>query len=358
MKQPNGGSGDHLGRRGFLAAVAVSPLLLSGCFGGAASQGSADTGNFPVTIPHLFGETTVTKVPTRIATLGFASQDACVELGVVPVGVPAYEARGFGTSLWFGKAITSMNAVMPAQYREVDGPPYDSLKSLKPDLILAVNSGITRNEYDTLSKIAPVIAYPGTPFGTDWRTTTLTVGKAIGRSQAAKELVANIEKEIAKAKSSYSDLAGSSFLYLGASSVPGADFEVYDENSNPVRILEDFGVVPSPSLDKVKAQGKRQIVRYGVSPLLWESRRGGELQADIDVVAVNMSERADIAKNGVLDVLPAAKRNSLAVVQNSDDALALLEASPLGVKWVLWTVMPELARAAYQAKHGSGAAGS
>lgn len=358
MKQPTGGPGDHLGRRGFLAAVAVSPLLLSGCLGGAASKGSADTGNFPVTIPHVFGETTVAKAPTRIATLGFASQDACVELGVVPVGIPAYEARGFGPSLWFGKAITSMNAVMPTQYREVDGPPYESLKSLKPDLILAVNSGISRADYDALSKIAPVVAYPGTPFGTDWRTTTLTVGTAIGRPQAAKDLVAKIEKDIAKAKSSYSDLVGSSFLYLGASSVPGADFVVYDENSNPVRILEDFGVVPSPALDKVKAQGKRQAVREGVGPLLWESRRGGELQADIAVVALNMSERADIAKNGVLDALPAAKRKSLAVVQNSDDALALLEASPLGVKWVLWTVMPELARSAYQTKHGSAASGS
>ncbi|WP_427171568.1 ABC transporter substrate-binding protein [Arthrobacter sp. 92] len=350
MQENTSGSDKRVGRRSFLiAAAAISPLLLSGCVRQQGGPGSAESGTFPVTLPHAFGSTTVQAAPTRIATLGYASQDVCIELGVVPAGVPQYELRGFGTSLWFNKAVTAMNAVMPAQYRDAEEPPYEELKSLKPDLILAVNSGISREEYDRLTEIAPVVAYPGKPFGTDWRTTTTTVGKAIGKPQAAQDLIASVEEGISKARSSYTDLNGSSFIYLGASQAPGADFEVYDEDSNQVRILKDFGVVPSPVMAKVVAEGSRKKVKAGTGPVLWESRRAGELQADIDVVAV-FSDKQAILKDGVLNGLPGAKHDSLVLVRTSDDALALVEASPLGVKWVTWTVLPELARAAYEAK--------
>lgn len=354
MQENQSGSGKRLGRRSFLmAAVAASPLFLSGCVGSAGGVSpAAEAGAFPVTVTHAFGSTTITTAPTRIATLGYASQDVCIELGVVPVGVPQYELRGFGTSLWFNKAVTAMNAVMPSQYRDHDEVPYEELKALKPDVILAVNSGISRAEYDRLTEIAPVVAYPGQPFGTDWRTTTTTVGKVIGRPQQAAELIASVEAGIAEAKSSYTDLEGSTFVYLGASQASGADFEVYDKDSNQVRILEDFGVVLSPVMDKVTAEGERKRVEAGTGPILWESRRAGELEADMNVVAV-VSNKQAIVESEILDGLPGAKHNSLVVVQTSDDALALVEASPLGVKWATLTVLPELARAAYEAHKGA-----
>ena len=351
MQKNQSGSGKRLGRRSFLlAAAAASPLILSGCAGSAGGQSrAAESGSFPVTLAHAFGSTTITAEPTRIATLGYASHDVCIELGVVPVGVPQYELRGFGTSLWFNKAVTAMNAVMPVQYRDSDEPPYEELEKLKPDVILAVNSGLSQEEYDKLTEIAPVVAFPGQPFGTDWRTTTTTVGTVIGRPKRALELVAAVEAGIAEAKSSYTDLEGSTFVYLGASQAPGADFEVYDEDSNQVRILKDFGVLLSPVMEKVMTEGSRKRVDEGSGPVLWESRRAGELDADINVVAV-VSDKKAILKDEVLDGLPGAKRNSLVLVKTSDDALALVEASPLGVKWATLTVLPELARAAYEAK--------
>lgn len=353
MQENQSGSGKRLGRRSFLlAAAAASPLILSGCVGATGGRSrAAETGSFPVTLAHALGSTTITAVPARIATLGYASHDVCLELGIVPVGVPQYELRGFGTSLWFNKALTEMNAVMPAQYRDTDEPPYDELTKLKPDLILAVNSGISQKEYDRLTKIAPVVAYPKQPFGTDWRTTTTTVGAALGQPKRASEVVAAVEAGIAKAKGSYSDLEGRTFVYLGASQAPGADFEVYDQDSNQVRILKDFGVVPSSVMAKVLAEAKRKTVERGSGPLLWESRRAGELDADIDVAAVTADKKA-VLEDGVLNGLPGARRNSLVLLKTSDDALALVEASPLGVKWATRTVLPELARAGYEAnKH-------
>jgi iron complex transport system substrate-binding protein len=350
MQEHMSGSAKSMGRRSFLIAAAASPLLLSGCLGqpdGPSGQG--ETSTFPVTLTHSFGSTTIKAAPKRIATLGYASQDVCIALGVVPAAVPQYELRGFGVSLWFNKAVTAMNAVMPAQYRDSEEPPLKELESLKPDLILAVNSGLTREQYDELSEIAPVVAYPGTPFGTDWRTTTTMVGAAIGKPQGAQRLIEEVEEGITKARSSYDVLDGSTFLYLGASLAPGADFEVYDDESNPVRILKDFGVVPAPVLAKVVEEGKRKRVEAGTGPVLWEARRARELEADINVVSV-ISDKKIILKDGVLDALPGAQRDALVLVKTSDDALALVEASPLGVKWATLTVLPELARAAYETK--------
>jgi iron complex transport system substrate-binding protein len=353
MQDHHSGSGKHLGRRSFLlAAAAVSPLIMSACGGsGSGKSARVETGAFPVSLPHAFGSTTITATPARVATLGYASHDVCLELGLVPVGVPQYELRGFGTSLWFNKALTEMNAVMPAQYRDTEEPPYDELTKLKPDLILAVNSGISQKEYDRLTEIAPVVAYPKQPFGTDWRTTTTMVGAALGQPKRAAEVVAAVESGIASAKGSYTELEGRTFVYLGASQAPGADFEVYDEDSNQARILKDFGVVPSPVMPKVLAEAKRKTVVAGAGPLLWESRRAGELTAEIDVVAV-AGDPKKILEDDILDGLPGARKNSLVLLKTSDDALALVEASPLGVKWATRTVLPELARAGYEARKG------
>ena len=354
MTENTARSGNPLGRRSFLFAMAgVAPAFLSACAGsGANAVPKAEQGAFPVTLAHAFGSTTLTTAPQRIATLGYASHDVCIELGVLPVGVPQYELRGFGTSLWFNKAVTEMNAVMPQQYRDIDQPPYGQLEQLKPDLILAVNSDITKEQYQRLNEIAPVVAYPKAPLNTDWRTTTTMVGSALGQPKRAAELVASVEQGIAKAKASYSGLEGSTFVYLAANQAPGADFEVYDADSNQARILRDFGVSPSPALSVVSGAGNRKTNKTDAGSWLWDSRRAADLQADIDVVAVSGDKDA-MVESRVLDSLPGAKRNALVLLKTSDDALALVEASPLGVKWATLTVLPELARASYETKKGS-----
>ncbi|MEV7637512.1 ABC transporter substrate-binding protein [Pseudarthrobacter enclensis] len=351
MQDSTSREGTGIKRRSLLTALAVSPLVLAGCMANQGKQsGPGEMSAFPVTVDHAFGSTKIDAAPQRIATIGYASHDACIALGVVPVGVPQYEERGFGTSLWFNKAVTSMNAATPGQYRVGKDLPLDELEDLKPDVILAVNSGITRKQYEELSRIAPVVAYPGEPFGTDWRTTTTTVGTVLGKPQAAQDLVRDVADGITKAKSSYDDLAGSTFLYMAASTAPGADFEVYGPDTNQVRILEEYGIVPAPVLQEVVSAGKRRKVETGPAPYLWESRRAGELVADIYVVAVG--DKDNIIKDGILDGLPGAQRGSLALLKNSDDALTLAEASPLGIKWATWTVLPELARSAYLANSG------
>ena len=45
-------------------------------------------------------------------------------------------------------------------FDETDGIDFEAVADTQPDVILASYSGLTQEEYDTLSKIAPVVAYP------------------------------------------------------------------------------------------------------------------------------------------------------------------------------------------------------
>ena len=176
-------------------AVSLGALALTGCSTGSTDDDAATTTTkaeadaFPVTIKHAFGETTIEKAPTRVATLGWTDQDMAVALGVVPVGATkmTWGGNATGSSDWFDAKVKKLGAKAPARYDDTDGIPFDEIAKTSPDLILATNSGITKEDYAKLTKIAPVVAYPGSPWVTPWRTSLETVGKALGRSDGGEE---------------------------------------------------------------------------------------------------------------------------------------------------------------------------
>lgn len=74
----------------------------------------------------------------------------------------------------------------------------DAIVKLKPDLVLAPQSGLTQAQFDTLSALAPTAAYPGKPWTTGWSEQIGIIGKALGESQAASGLVDTITKQLAR----------------------------------------------------------------------------------------------------------------------------------------------------------------
>ena len=55
------------------------------------------------------------------------------------------------------------------QWDDGEAPPYEELIEAAPDVILAPYSGITEEQYELLSEIAPTVAYPDGPWTTPWR---------------------------------------------------------------------------------------------------------------------------------------------------------------------------------------------
>lgn len=78
-----------------------------------------------------------------------------------------------------------------------DGLAFEQIAALQPDLILAlyVPSGLTQEDYNRLSQIAPTVAPPAgeTEGGISWQDLTRTVGLAVGQPDEAERIVADVE---------------------------------------------------------------------------------------------------------------------------------------------------------------------
>ncbi|PJF38194.1 MAG: ABC transporter substrate-binding protein, partial [Phototrophicales bacterium] len=161
-------------------------LITLGAIGGSAFQPTLaqDSSVFPVTIEHKFGSTTITKKPERIVVLGYTEQDIYFALGEKPVAVREWFGEvPHGIFPWAVEAAGDAEPiVLNMPYGSLN---YEAILELQPDLISAVDAGITQEEYERLSQIAPTLAQTDDyiDFGTPWQEATRLIGKAIGKSE-------------------------------------------------------------------------------------------------------------------------------------------------------------------------------
>ena len=101
-------------------------------------------------------------------------------------------------------------AKLPAVLSQTDGVEIEKVAAQRPDLILAIYSGLTKKDYDTLSKIAPVVAQPkgAVDYGSSWQQETLMTGRAVGKPQQARQLAKETAKLIAEAAAEHPEFKG------------------------------------------------------------------------------------------------------------------------------------------------------
>jgi len=185
--------------------------------------------SFPVTIKHAHGETVIPAAPQRVVTWGWSSSEAAIALGTVPVGFPTFRSEGLDLDVvpWVQEAINAAGVDQPVYLDNAASPPIEQIAALKPDLILAVYSGITEDEYKLLSQIAPVVAYPTTPWTASWQETITIVGEALGKADEGRAMVAELEQFIKDEAAKHPVLAGTSAVtmidYNGAAAIHSAD---------------------------------------------------------------------------------------------------------------------------------------
>ncbi len=337
---------------GLLTSVAALGMGLAGCSTGAVGESDsqkaqASVDAFPVTVKHIYGETVIKSVPQRVATVSWANDDIAIALGVVPVGMPRNEYGGnekFSTA-WKDAALEKAGAAIgsekaPAQYSEDDGINFTEIAKTTPDLILAAYSGLSQEDYDKLSKIAPVIAFPETAYGTSWQDSTTMIGAALGKSAAAKDLIATTEKTITDQAKKYPQIAGKTFIYGNLQPGKGEGVNVYLSGDNRPKFLSSIGMILAPVVVKAE-KGVKDFF------LLWSAEKANELDSDVFISWVPDSQTKEaIAKDPLLGQIPAIK--SGAFVADTDEmlTLAISASSPLSLPWALDTFLPQLAEAA------------
>lgn len=244
--------------RAAAVAASLSVLALAGCSAaasdapseapaGTAADGGAGQDAFPVTIEHAFGETTITSEPQRVVTWGWASADAALALGVVPVAIPfqGYGGDEDGVLPWIAEELEALGADTPTVLPDSAEAPIDAIAAAEPDLILAQYSGLTADEYELLSAIAPVVAYPDQPWATPWRDVVTITGEALGRADRAAEVLDEIDAAVAEAAAAHPELEGVSVAQVWDT---GDTFYVYTPADPRVEFTQDLGLVTAPSV--------------------------------------------------------------------------------------------------------------
>jgi iron complex transport system substrate-binding protein len=228
-------------RRRFLAgAGGLLVLGVAGCGGGESGErAGADSGETRV-VEHKYGSTEVSGTPKRVATVGLSDHDPVLAIGVKPIAVTEwYGAFPYATWPWAQDALGEAEPeVMP---RNNDRINFELLATFEPDLIIGQYSGMSRDDYETASRIAPTIAQSGEypDYGAPWQAVTRTIGLALRRRGRAEELISGVEERFAEVSQDYPQ-------FEGKAAVVGEFFETFfvRSASDPrTRFLTSLGFV-------------------------------------------------------------------------------------------------------------------
>lgn len=325
-----------------LAAAAAALLVLAGCATGlspAGKQAASGDSVFPVTIRHALGSTTIASAPQRVVALGWGSADAAIAVGVVPVAIPfeSYAGDAKGVLPWIRDALEKKGSKLPTILpASADDPPYAQIAATKPDVILAVYSGITQEQYALLSKIAPVVAYPDKAWSTPWRDIITTVGTALGREAKAATVLRGIDAKLAAAKKANPEFTGKTIAAVVDSA---GTFYVYKKNDPRVSLLTDLGFTVAPSVDKL-ANGD-QTFFYTLS-----YERLDELTSDTLLVYAGTQADADAFRSSPQDAaIPAVKAGRYATIVGTAKVSAVSPPTALSLSWGLDDLVGGLAAA-------------
>lgn len=341
-------------RRTGAAAVALLALTgLAACSTDsttpAASGTTSATGDpaaFPTTIDHAFGSTTIEDQPSRVAAISWANQDSAIALGVVPVAMPfaSYGGDADGYLPWTLAGLEALGAERPALFSDTDGIPFEDLAGLTPEVILGTYSGITQEDYDQLTKIAPTVAYPELAWGADWKDQLTYTGQALGKVAEADALRADIEKQLADVVAGAPEIQGKTFAYLSFSSADPSSVFYYTVEDSRVEFVESLGLESSPKIVEL-SEGNTEFFGTLSAEVV------DEIDADIVFAYVDSAEHLEAVKaDPLLGAIPAIKNDAVVMLDDPTFILSTSAPSPLSIPWAIDEYVPLIQEASANIK--------
>ncbi|WP_217914693.1 iron-siderophore ABC transporter substrate-binding protein [Miltoncostaea marina] len=312
-----------------------------------STAAAAAAGAFPVTIEHAFGSTTVEAPPERVVAWGWASADAAIALGVTPVAIPFQEYGGddAGVLPWIRDAVEGRGEEVPTVLpKSGDEPPYEAIAAAEPDLILAPYSGVTAEQYELLSDIAPTVAYPEEAWATPWRDTIRIVGRALGRDDEAAALLERIDATLAEQAEAHPELAGKSVAMVWDAA---GTFYVYKPADPRVEATLALGLTSAPSVEAL-ANGDETFY-YTLS-----YERLDELRSDILVSFADTRKLSrDFLASSHARTMAQVRNGTVAQVIGPEFVAAVSPPTALSLTWGLEEYVDILAAAAARVDQGS-----
>lgn len=319
------------------AMLTVAAIALAGCASAAADNtddtaAAASSGaGFPATIEHAYGETVIESQPERVATVAWSNQEVPIALGVVPVGMAEVtwgDDDGDGVLPWVEDALEELGAETPVLFDETDGIDFEAVADTQPDVILAAYSGLTQEEYDTLSKIAPVVAYPEVAWGTSYEDMIRLNSQALGLAAEGDALIEELHGEVDAALADYPELAESKVLF---SYIDPSDFSqvgFYTSLDTRPGFLEGLGF-PVPAVVEEESDG----VQFYTSVSAEEADRFADVDVFVTYGDASGSIIAQLQADPLLSQIPAIAEGRIAILEESTPLAASANPSPLSIGW-------------------------
>lgn len=318
-----------------LGAAALLAVGLAACSSSAPTStdagagAAASDGVFPVTVEHVYGETTITEKPERVATVAWANHEVPLALGIVPVGMSKAtwgDDDGDGILPWVEDKLEELDAETPVLFDETDGIDYEAVADTKPDVILASYSGLTQEEYDTLSKIAPVVAQPGIAWGTSVEDMVTLNSTALGLAEEGEALNADLQAQTDAALEAHPALKDAKLLFAYIDPSDFSQIGYYTAADTRPGFLHANGL-PLPAIVEENADSTEFY--------LSTSSENAEALADVDVF-VSYGDESTIPAlqaDPLLSKIPAIAAGDIAVLGDATPLAASANPSPLSIPW-------------------------
>jgi len=316
-----------------LLVVLLACGVLAAC--GDADDGApavAATGSaFPVTIESKLGSATIEQEPERVVALDFSSADAAIALGVVPVAMAKVDYAEGGIQPW---TTAALGGEKPELLTLTDGIPLEEIAAQAPDLILATNTYGLAQDYDKLAQIAPVVAWAEAEGADTWQSSAERIGKALGREEEARELVADVEAQVRDAAAANPAFEGSTISFFNY--WQGDAYVINSPKDFSIRFLQTLGFRLTPEVEGMKGQqGRAQVSR----------ERFDTMEADVvlgtspDAAALEKLEQDELFRR-----LDFTRRGAF-VALDLPTATSMAFPSVLSVPYGVEQIVPQLAEA-------------
>lgn len=324
------------------ATLLTAALALSACGSDSGSDADATSGGdgaFPVSIKSSLGTAEITEKPEKVVTLGQGSTETSIALGTIPVGMEEYAwaADKSGYTPWVNEAVKDEGGELPEFVGAGEELDMEKIVELEPDVILAPWSGITQEQYDSLSEIAPTVAYPDQAWSIDWDEQIEIIGKALGQEDDAAKLVEDLDTQLADEAKKHPDWKNYTFSYIYTTPDTLGVFKPTEQRADMVRKL---GLKSDPAVDKMKeTEGTDSaVIGYENADKLNDSDLIFTFYSDPEAKKQAMS-------NKLYASIPAIKAG--AVVSSDDNSFVTASSmiNPLTVPYALETY-PEMIDAA------------
>lgn len=335
-----------------IVAASAAALVLTACGGGSEGESEAAGGSgadevsadaFPVTIEHAFGETTIEEKPERIASVAWANHEVPLALGVVPVGMSEAswgDDDGDGVLPWVEEKLTELDAETPVLFDETEGIDFEGVADTQPDVILAAYSGLTQEDYDTLSQIAPVVAFPDVAWSTSLEQMITMNAEAIGLPDEGEQLVEDLRTQSQEAFDAHPELEGTSVAFTFTDPTDLSQIGFYSDLDPRPEFLVENGMAESPAVAEASENSDEFYQTI--------SAEEADAFADTDLFVTYGTDDLleQVQADPLLSQIPAIADGAYAVLPDSTPLAASANPTPLSIPWGIEDYTAFLAEAA------------